>query len=157
MEKKERVFWTLFYIFPIVGNIILAVGYYADAGNNYEVNKIVNVGRYNVIYYHKYHYEYEKDYHIYALESSIYRVRDFQNADDYYKHNKLAKGDFFLRFNIPNGTWDDQSVDISYNKEEKELIVRYNLPEECIYLKKNKIHGIKVTYIPKYEEKKKNE
>ncbi len=145
--SKKRLFWIVFYTFPIIGNIILFLIIYAEAGNNFRSEKIIEFDKYKVVRYNRYDDNDSEIKYVYALEKFF---------KDYSKCIRNSNRDLFFVYSVPPIGFD-LSVDISYNEEQKELIVRHYLPNKCIVLQKNKIHGIKVSYVLKYAEESINE
>ena len=146
--SKKRLFWIVFYTFPIIGNIILFLIIYAEAGNNFHPENNFEVDNYKCVCYSRYDDDMDEYKYIYVLEKTY--------PKEYSKCIRNSNRDLFFVYSVPPIGFD-LSVDISYNEEQKELIVRHYLPNKCIVLQKNKIHGIKVSYVLKYAEESINE
>ena len=174
MKKKERVFWIIFYIFPVVVNIGIFIYFHHSTINVNDVYTKIGVVETNAkkeLYSVKRYYSWDSKIldhtNTYTLESSHFSLRDLQNNDRYVFLKTYPKKDIFFQYRFNDEYVDklvdkhnllyrfnlkikDVSDDISYDEEHQQLIVRHFVPKDCISVQKDEIHGVKVIY--EYEE-----
>lgn len=164
MNKKERFFWIIFYTFPIIANICI-ITYFAFK-TDYIVKTQTKIGVvetnnekkwYCVQYYHRINSKNQQHTNIYSLESGNFRLQEYKDGSRIFTQQSYPKKDVFFQYSYNESETaylysDDKFDGISYNKERQEMIVHYSIPEYHITVKKDEIHGIKVTYISQNTE-----
>ena len=167
MKRKERIFWIIFYIFPIVANILIFIYLRNDKIDVVKtetkisfVKKSNDKKKYNVRRYHSWNSNILHNTNTYTLESDFYRLRNYQNNAHLFTKITYPKKDiffeyYFIQSELSNLRIADESDDISYDKEHQQLIVHHGVPQEQIIIQKDEIHGIKVVYV--YDEELKND
>ncbi len=164
MKKGERIFWIIFYVFPVVANICI-VTYLLNAAidvvrSNTKIDAIkTNDEKKNhcVKYYYSWNSKIKDYTNTYTFESS--GSRSWQDEKRFFTRITYSKKDVFFEYYFDKPEPDSQQINessyISYDEDHHELIVRYNIPEYLIKVKKDEIHGIRVNY--RYEKESVNE
>ena len=166
MKRKERIFWIIFYIFPIAANICIVTYLLNTAVDVIRSNSKIDAVKTNnekdlycVKYYFSWNSKIKHYTNSYTLESSFSGLRNWQDEKRFFTRITYSPKDIFFEyyFNVPepDSQQVNESSDITYDKAHQELIVRYRIPECYINVKKDEIHGIKVNYI--HEESPENE
>lgn len=168
-KKKERIFWIIFFVFPVIANIFILICYSSKDINIIRTNTKIGVVEtnnekewYSVKQYFSQISTTEKHSYTYTLEPQHSGFRDFMNLGILYSFRTYPQKEIFFEYCLTKSElYDlnirDDSDDISYSKERQELIVHYSIPEDYITVKKDEIHGIKVIYIEKNTEESKND
>ncbi len=168
-KKKERTFWIIFFIFPVIANIFILLCYEDKDINIIRTSTKIGVVETNnekewycVEQYFSQISKTEKHSYTYTLEPQHLKSRNYMNFGIFYSFRAYPQKDVFFEYCFTKSEFydlnlKDDSDDISYNKERQELIVHYRIPEDYITIKKDEINGIKVIYIAKNIEESKND
>ena len=105
MRRKERIFWIIFYIFPIVANILIFICLRSDKIDVVKTEtkiSFVKTGndkkKYNVRRYHSWNSNNLHRTNTYTLESEFYKLRNYQNNKHLLTQIAYPKEDIFFEY-----------------------------------------------------------
>ncbi len=145
MKQKDKIALYLFlFFFPIIYIIVSFIYTAITIVGRYDQDEILTSKVHCITKYSS--REDDKIHNAYVIENLFSQKYRKQHPPVFL----FSKG-IFLEYYV-DSKQSDMSVDISFNKDDKELTVYHNINSADILIQKDKMHGIKIKYITNNSE-----